>query len=89
MMTMPVRVYVCMCIWACLCVGAAHLGHIGQRDVSGLPADPDREVGFECRLVETGEGSSGTGGLKLGGSHNSERDKNNSQARPTEQSHYP
>jgi len=50
------------------CKRERYLGHVGQRDVALLAADPNQEGGFESRLIEAREGLSGGQWLKLGGS---------------------
>lgn len=44
-----------------------YLGHVGYGIVARFSYDPDREVGFESRLVKTGEGCPSKCGFKLRG----------------------
>lgn len=42
-----------------------YLGHVGYGYVTWLSYHPYGEVGFEGRLIKTGEGSTSKGGFKL------------------------
>lgn len=54
-----------------------YLRHVGYGNVTWLSYNPYGEVGFEGRLVETGEGCTSKGGLKLRRGQNPKKEKEN------------
>lgn len=67
-LVLKVNRYCCMCV---------HLRHVGYGYVTWLSDNPYGEVGFEGRLIKTGEGCTSKGGFKLRGCQDPD-DVNNS-----------